>query len=69
MLQEAKDVITRPESAIQYEGEQTYVYVKNDREFERRDVETGLSDGVNIEIKRGLSLDDVVRGPQIITSK
>jgi HlyD family secretion protein len=62
-------VITLPESAIQYEGEQTFVYVKNGKEFERREVKTGLSDGVNIEIKSGLSLDDVVRGPQIITTK
>ena len=69
VLQEVKDVITLPESAIQYEGEQTFVYVKNGEEYERREVETGLSDGVNIEIKHGLSLDDVVRGPQIITSK
>ncbi len=69
VLQEANDVITLPESAIQYEGEQTFVYVKNGLEYERREVETGLSDGVNIEIKSGLSLDDVVRGPQIITSK
>ena len=69
VLQEVSDVITLPESAIQYEGEQTFVYVKNGKEFERREVKTGLSDGVNIEIKSGLSLDDVVRGPQIITTK
>jgi HlyD family secretion protein len=69
VLQEVSDVITLPESAIQYEGEQTFVYVKNGKEFERREVKTGLSDGVNIEITSGLSLDDVVRGPQIITTK
>ena len=27
---------------------------------------TGLSDGVNIEVKKGLSRKDKVRGPQII---
>jgi HlyD family secretion protein len=69
VLEEVHDVLTLPESAIQYEGEQTFVYVKNGLEYERREVETGLSDGVNIEIKHGLSLDDVVRGPQIITTK
>ena len=69
VLEEVHDVLTLPESAIQYEGEQTFVYVKNGLEYERREVETGLSDGVNIEIKRGLALDDVVRGPQIITTK
>ena len=29
-------------------------------------VTTGLSNGVNIEIKKGLSLKDKVRGPQIV---
>ena len=29
-------------------------------------VTTGLSDGVNIEIKEGLSEGDTVRGPRII---
>ena len=29
-------------------------------------VTTGLSDGVNIEIKEGLSNGDTVRGPRII---
>jgi hypothetical protein len=32
-------------------------------------VVTGLSDGVKIEIKEGLSTSDKVRGPQIINAK
>ena len=69
VLEEVHDVLTLPESAIQYEGEQTFVYVAGADGYERREVETGLSDGVNIEIKRGLALDEKVRGPQIITTK
>ena len=38
-----------------------------DQQYERPAVETGLSDGVNIEIKSGLKKGDKVRGPQIIT--
>ena len=34
--------------------------------YERKQVTTGLSDGVNIEIKKGLGLKDKVRGPQVI---
>jgi HlyD family secretion protein len=30
-------------------------------------VVTGLSDGVNIEIRKGLKKDQKVRGPQIIS--
>jgi HlyD family secretion protein len=39
----------------------------NEKNYERRAVETGLSDGVNIEIKKGLTAKDKVRGPEIIT--
>ena len=69
VLQEEHDVLTIPESAIQYDGEATYVFVKEaDGNYVRRDVETGLSDGVTIEIRSGLSLGETVRGPQIITT-
>ena len=66
-LQRVENVLTIPESAIQFEDEKTFVYVlKEDGTYENRPVETGLSDGVNIEIKSGLSLGEKVRGPQII---
>jgi HlyD family secretion protein len=66
-LQRVENVLMIPESAIQFEGDDTFVYVlKADGTYENRPVETGLSDGVNIEIKSGLSLEDKVRGPQII---
>ena len=69
VLQQVQDVLTLPESAIQYEGEQTYVFVLEGADYVRRDVVTGLSDGVNIEIKEGLKEGETVRGPQIITGK
>ena len=37
--------------------------------WNRRLVETGLSDGLIIEVKSGLSEGEKVRGPQIINSK
>ena len=69
VLQEVSGVVTIPESAIQWEGETTFVYVKEADEWVRRTVETGLSDGVTIEIRSGLAKDETVRGPQLITSK
>jgi HlyD family secretion protein len=70
VLQEAHEVLTIAESAIQYDGDDTYVFVKEaDGTWARRDVETGLSDGVTIEIRSGLSLGETVRGPQIISTK
>ena len=69
VLQTAAQVISIAESALQFDGDQTYVYVLGDKGYERRDVKTGLSDGVNIEIKEGLSLGEKVRGNQIIGEK
>jgi HlyD family secretion protein len=34
------------------------------KNYERTAVDTGLSDGVNIEIKKGLTAKDKVRGPE-----
>ena len=69
VLQEARDVMTLEESAIQFEGDKTFVYVMGENGYEKRPVVTGLSDGVTIEIIEGLKADDKVRGPQIINSK
>ena len=71
VLDEANDVLCVPESAIEFSGDSTFVYlVKGEgqqKTYERQAVVTGLSDGVNIEIKKGLKKDQKVRGPQIIT--
>jgi HlyD family secretion protein len=68
-LQRVENVLTIEESAIQFEDDDTYVYVMGAEGYEKRPVVTGLSDGVKIEIKEGLSPSDKVRGPQIINSK
>ena len=69
VLDEASDVVTLPESAIMFEGEKTYVMVKEADDYVRRDVTTGLSDGINIEVKNGIKEGDTVRGAQIIIKK
>lgn len=71
ILASASKVLSIPESAIEFSGDTTFVYVvkgegKN-KTYERKQVETGLSDGVNIEIKKGITDKDKVRGPEIVT--
>lgn len=72
-LAHATNVLAVPESAIEFSGDSTFVYiVRNngkEKSYERWQVTTGLSDGVNIEVKRGLSTRDRVRGPQIVAEK
>ena len=71
VLAKADKVLSVPESAIEFSGDSTFVYVikgegKN-KTYERTQVTTGLSDGVNIEIKKGITEKDVVRGPEIVS--
>jgi len=76
VLASASQVLAVPESAISFEGDSTFVYVlkgkaekPGEQQYERRAVVTGLSDGVSIEIRSGITKDDHVRGPQIITDE
>ena len=70
VLARAENVLTVPESAIEFSGDSTFVYIikgeGQKKEYERKAVVTGLSDGVNIEIKKGLTAKDRVRGPEVI---
>jgi HlyD family secretion protein len=73
VLARADKVLSIPESAIEFSGDSTFVYIikgeGSDKTYERTHVITGLSDGVNIEIKKGLSAKDKVRGPEIIADE
>jgi len=69
-LAHANNVLTVPESAIEFKGDSTFVYIIKDngkeKTYDRKPVITGLSDGVDIEVKMGLSKTDKVRGPKIV---
>ena len=66
VLDRAKQVLSIPESALEFEGNDTFVYVLTDsvptQKFERRVVTTGVSNGIRVEVKEGLKLNDLVRG-------
>ena len=67
VLQEAKGVLSLQESALEFRGDSTFVYLKTgEKQYESRPVVTGIGDGIDIEIKSGLKEGDVVRGPQQI---
>jgi HlyD family secretion protein len=71
VLSRVENALSIPESAIEFSGDSTFVYIikgeGKQKTYERKQVDTGLSDGVNIEIKKGLTAKDKVRGPEIIT--
>jgi RND family efflux transporter, MFP subunit len=70
VLAEARQALTVPESAIEFSGNNSYVYVitgsGEKKTYTRKKVTTGLSDGINIQIKSGLTRHDKVRGPKIV---
>ncbi|MBR1574979.1 MAG: efflux RND transporter periplasmic adaptor subunit [Bacteroidales bacterium] len=70
VLQEESQALSVPESALEFAGDSTYVYVLGeDGAYVRTPVRTGISDGIQIEIKDGLSLGAKVRGNQIFDEK
>ena len=70
VLSSVEKALSIPESAIEFSGDSTFVYIikgeGKEKTYERTQVTTGLSDGVNIEIKKGLTVKDKVRGPEVI---
>lgn len=73
VLAEARGVLSVPESAIEFSGNDTFVYVVKgngkEKTYERRKVTTGLSDGINIEIRSGLKKAETVRGPKKVAGE
>lgn len=75
MIENRENVLTVPESVIEFDGGKTYVYLLTSPEdaeeqtFDRREVTIGLSDGINIEITEGVVEGDQIRGMVIPKSK
>ena len=59
VLDRRDSVLTLPESLLQFDGDSAFVEVMiGEQQFEKRYVKTGLSDGINIELKEGINKDD-----------
>jgi len=64
VLDKREHVLAIDEGLLQFDGEQPYVEVEvGPQKFERRDVEVGLSDGLQIEILSGVTGDDKIKNP------
>lgn len=69
MLDKADGALTIPESVIEWAGDSTFVYCLTDsmpvQKFERRQVKTGISDGINIQVLDGIDSNTRLRGNEI----
>ncbi|MEO8197187.1 MAG: efflux transporter periplasmic adaptor subunit, partial [Thermoanaerobaculia bacterium] len=64
VLEKREQVLALDEGLLQFAGEKPYVEVETaPQKFERRDITTGISDGIKIEIVSGLTTDDKVKNP------
>jgi len=64
VLDRRDEVLALDEGLVQFEGDQAWVEVETAPQiFERRRVETGLSDGIHVEILSGLTRAERVKKP------
>lgn len=62
VLERRDSVLAIQESLLQFANDSTYVEVEvGPQQFERRFIQTGLSDGINIEVVEGLLKDERIK--------
>lgn len=64
VLEKKDDVLVIPEALLQFDKKTDEPYVEvsvGDQKFERKDIEIGISDGVNVEIISGITESDEVK--------
>ena len=73
VLKRANDILTIPESTVTFNGDSTFVQILKQETpiqvFEKQAIITGISDGIKIEVKEGLTTEDKIRGAAISQDK
>ena len=64
VLERKNSIMAISEALLQFDRESEKPYVQlliGEQEFERRDVEIGISDGVNVEVLSGITMEDKIK--------
>jgi len=64
ILARVDSVIAVKEALVQFDPEtkKPFIEIKTgDKQFERKDIETGISNGIYVEVKEGITLDDEIK--------
>lgn len=74
VLEKKLDIMVIDESVVQFDGDTAFVEIFTGEEdgnqlFERKNIKTGLSDGIKIEVLSGLTLEDELKGEKIDPKK
>lgn len=70
VLAKAEKVLTIPESTVTFSNDSAYVYLLKDSTnhtqlFEKKNIKLGLSNGIKVEVKSGLEMNNRIRGNEI----
>ncbi len=67
VLERARQTLALPEGTVEFSGDSAFVYVMTDsipkQKFERR-LQVGMSDGIKIAVKSGITAKDKIRGTE-----
>ena len=71
VLEKKDSVLVIPEGMLKFEKDSSFVEVETTtpQTFEKRMVKTGISDGINIEVTKGLAKSDKIKGEKIDPKK
>lgn len=64
ILERKEDILVMSEALLQFDRDTDKPFVEvsvGDQEFERRDVEIGISDGINVEVLSGVTQEDNIK--------
>ena len=68
VLERVQKTLALPESTVEFSGDSTFVYVMTDsvpqQKFKRQPIKVGMSDGIKIAIKEGITAKDKIRGAE-----
>lgn len=68
VLSKADKVLTVPESVVEFSNGSSFVHVMTDsvpeQKFKKQQIKIGISDGIKIEVKKGVTIKDKIRGSQ-----
>ncbi len=67
VLDKADQILTIPERVVEIQNDSSFVWICTnpsslEQKFERKHIEIGISDGINIEVKKGLDTKDHLKG-------
>ena len=70
VLDRRDEVLAIREALLQFEDDETFVEVETaPQQFEKRSIETGLSDGIHIEVLAGLTAEEAIKNPNAVIQR